>query len=982
MARWLDRFFYDRDDYNLLAEVDALKAADAAGKKKYLRRLLDPYLHPRGIKELAAPRAIRLVYAMSRLLAPGRSPEVIEQRLAALAALRREVIEGSASPLPRNAARVLLQSLKDLVRSDGPLIERLSLAHDVIQALVGHPRFIRRRLRRYHLLEMPEVWNQAAFDHHVYDAGTKGRKNPTHLILDAWIKGIRQLQVVYYDRVPSAIARELVEAADIMDVDVRIGMDFPAVTADGKAVSLVWEPRGFASSDQFLAFLDQEPVKAFFGDYSDMSAWRRREVLARLEHFNQRERQELDVHLGVPCPPLSEESFLRMVGDGQPSLLHLAEFIHAAYLDARRVAASAPNRNGAAWEDWSPEWLLDRWRGDGFTPEGESPPAMRRSPAELARALAALPSGCRICLSLTGLALADVAEILADADGAITHLELFNLITYKTGRAPDLPAINEFRQALNHGDVIRIKHILKITLEKLESECGNAEDAAQERLATRVKRFQALLNQLPRLAKLYARAPLGARIGSHSTGRYRRLYGMGLAAIASLPRAAQRHVRAGNDPFREIVPVRARLVREISYEAAEPAPTFWSALDYPLGLGLATTSTWVVADTVNRLEPPGNLVTLGGDYHPFASSRPSGFVEGWITLNSRLKMALKVAAGFLPAMLTFLFTQPAGLLAYGGAALWLGITAVRNVLQSMAAGGGWRRSDLLRWNRFVSWQRVADSLMYTGWSVPLLELGVRYGLLERGMGFTSANASIVVYAVLAMVNGVYIASHNWLRGFPRAAIVGNLFRSALSIPLALAVGSGVVWLLTGLGVAGAAAMVAAWSAVIAKLSSDLVAGLIEGYADRARHIRLRTDDYHVKFRQLFAHYSRLEMLFPSEDLLERLKSPKEFIQSVSREGGTLARILIINALDLMYFRFYQPQAPIAWRRAVERLTAEERLILLRSQSVLEKEKEVSRLFLDGLLGKHFAPALSFYLEHHHTYLADCRTGRDGEGNEL
>ena len=35
-----------------------------------------------------------------------------------------------------------------------------------------------RELRRYHLLEMPEEWNQIAFDDHVHDANTKGRKTP------------------------------------------------------------------------------------------------------------------------------------------------------------------------------------------------------------------------------------------------------------------------------------------------------------------------------------------------------------------------------------------------------------------------------------------------------------------------------------------------------------------------------------------------------------------------------------------------------------------------------------------------------------------------------------------------------------------------------------------------------------------------------------------------------------------------------------
>lgn len=63
-------------------------------------------------------------------------------------------------------------------------------------------------LARYHLPEMPEEWNQLAFDDHVYDANTLGRKSPTHLIMDAWIKGLRSLTVAYEYWVQPEAARE------------------------------------------------------------------------------------------------------------------------------------------------------------------------------------------------------------------------------------------------------------------------------------------------------------------------------------------------------------------------------------------------------------------------------------------------------------------------------------------------------------------------------------------------------------------------------------------------------------------------------------------------------------------------------------------------------------------------------------------------------------------------------------------------------
>lgn len=57
----------------------------------------------------------------------------------------------------------------------------------------------------------------------MHDAHTKGRKSPTHLILDAWSKGIRRLTVVYYHHVPTVAVAELLEAAATMGVTVRLG---------------------------------------------------------------------------------------------------------------------------------------------------------------------------------------------------------------------------------------------------------------------------------------------------------------------------------------------------------------------------------------------------------------------------------------------------------------------------------------------------------------------------------------------------------------------------------------------------------------------------------------------------------------------------------------------------------------------------------------------------------------------------------------
>ena len=109
---------------------------------------------------------------------------------------------------------------------------------------------------------------------------------------------------------------------------------------------------------------------------------------------------------------------------------------------------------------------------------------------------------------------------------------------------------------------------------------------------------------------------------------------------------------------------------------------------------------------------------------------------------------------------------------------------------------------------------------------------------------------------------------------------------------------------------------------------------------------------------------------PEEDVLELLRRPKDFIQTVGREAQDLERAIIINALDLMYFWMYQPRSRNTLARLTEGMTADELAIFANSQLVLTRVEEVSRLFVDGLVGTNFARPLAFYLARYEGYLAD------------
>ncbi|MDR0932741.1 MAG: hypothetical protein LBM70_06960, partial [Victivallales bacterium] len=249
------KLLFDTADYELVNAIDEVLNGSHTGGGRPSEFAID--LHPRGIRELVEPRAIRMARTMLRLLDTFESgSSAVEERISALQALRDEVIEGLDVLLHYNTARVLLQILKDLVRERVDPLRRLRLAHDMRTAMLGNPLFIRKLLRRYHLVEMPENWKPVTFDQHVHDANTKGRKSPTHLIMDAWIKGIVKLQVVYYNYVPREAAEELLRSARIMNVEVRIGVEFRSIY-HGRFIEMIWAPRGFSGVNDYLKFLDR-----------------------------------------------------------------------------------------------------------------------------------------------------------------------------------------------------------------------------------------------------------------------------------------------------------------------------------------------------------------------------------------------------------------------------------------------------------------------------------------------------------------------------------------------------------------------------------------------------------------------------------------------------------------------------------------------------------------------------------------------------
>ena len=1002
MGDKLNKLLFDKPDHALIRIVNDALSADRRGQ--FARRVYFPYLHPHGIKEMTETKGLRAAYAVAQLLS---SLEVggVDDRIEALRSLRHEVIDTAEGPLAKNTARVLLQIMKDLVRAHGDYRQQLELAHDFRRTASGKPRIVRRQLRHYHLLEMPEEWNQIAFDDHVHDANTKGRKSSTHLIMDAWIKGIRRLRVIHYNYIEPRFAAELLEAARILEIDIRIGIEFSS-RYPNKYAQLIWVPRGFTDAQSFLCFLAEPPVIKLMEAGRSASLHQQQYVMDLLSKFNDVHRPALNRQLGVDLAPIKPDEFLAFVGIGQKSKLHLAKFIHTELLNAlqKRLAqmSSELARADAARRDQITQWvqqtnamdlelLVDGYLEPENNPEIQNPdiPAegpdvpelLQLSPFELLSRLAQLHSGYRVTLNLTNLRVEEVLELVYDCQGMITRLEIFNLKDYAAGKTAHIADISRLMQAINEGSAIHLKQVIREIIDRLNH------DAAGKRQVL-VDKLTAILHDIDTLKSFYSGRSLKARIGSDSTGRSSRVHGMGLVIRETLPKRARRAIeRDRQQDVREIIPIQMianKVMRFISKKRRMPSRQirYWltAMLSSNGWLGLTCRQAWEVDPAATRMANPGNIVTLGGaqktiDNHlrlnpPKAAARRSRL--RWRYMNSHLQNAIKVIIGFIPAFLTFALTKDWWLLAYCGAFIWFGITGLRNIVQSVLGGGGIKRSPLLHWNDYISWTRITDSLLFTGFSVPLLDYLVKTLILDRLFGINAATQPELLYTFMALANGIYLSSHNILRGLPRGAVYGNFFRSVLSIPIAIGFNMVIGSILAAAGVAAVTTVLQNWAAIISKAASDVVAGIIEGLADRHKNIQARLREYTTKFAQLFDIYAQLELLYPEVQTFKILDYSADPGYRVSPEARDLEKIIMVHALDLLYFWMYQPRARMALRQFLVTLKEDERHILVSSQFTLQRHREISQLFIDGILGYNFQRPLSFYLSRYEGYLEEVK----------
>lgn len=991
----MKRLFFDAHDYRLLELLNDVLNREVDSRQ--MKTLLTPYMRPHGIKELAASPGLRIAYATVHLLESLNSSQAIE-RINALTALRDEVFSSSKGQLRLNRARVMIQIIKELIRAKGNPGRQLELAHDFRSVASGRPSFVRQQLHRYHLLEMPEEWNQISFDNRVHDANSKGRKSSTHLMMDAWIKGIRELTVVYYNYVDPEALNELFSAAAILGITVKVGIEFKVVFRN-RYVELEWTPSRLRDKSDINAFFSRPEVVELMNDGRKAQQVTTDYVRSLAESFNRVHRESFEHEFGIELPLINFDDLIRSEECSQPSILHLGKYIHrlAMPLFKEKVRLFKKEYPNASYDrqaeiamhveslnSLDADTIIARYLQPSENPEipdpnipnitDDTPELLRLSPKGLSDRLYRISHSSDLTLILDGLDVADTIEILYNCKGRISRFETFNVKSLSNFTIIERLPFNLLQQALNDQNAISLKRIIRSSIEAIES-------SEEETDFDRVDRLLAILEDFDTLRSYYKYSHLKTSIGSGSTGQSSRNIGMGFVVLDTLPHKSQKVAAAkGNyiPAYGEVSRIKEFVEIKHIFGIRRILKPF-SKIPLIRSLFNRVENSWQLKDFEILDEGNGNLVTLGGinhdlgnDFDLFDKGRSTKPTCSFRYLNRNIVNAIKVLCGFIPAFLTFSLTKDWWVLAYMGAFIWFGITGFRNILQAVLGGGGFKRSPYLPWNEYVSWDRIADSLFYTGFSVPLLDWLCKTLLLQNQFGIDTTTAPLVLYSIMALTNGIYITGHNLFRGLPTSAAVANFFRSVLSIPIAVVFNWVIGLSMIALGHNNVDMALQLWAAVISKLASDCVAGIIEGLADRNQNIQLRRWDYSEKLSQIFETFSTLEVLNPKLNMLEVFENTDKLLKVAKPHSAVPVSVIIANALDMLYFRYYQPRSVDVLQESICAMNNEEQRIFYAYQKILCKEKVVARLFVDGLVGKNFSKALSFYLLKHRDYLSELK----------
>lgn len=740
-----------------------------------------PASHPLGVDRWFKKRRVSIAESYLAAVRDLDSRHT-KSRLDALRILADVSLHSKNIDFPLNTARVHMALIKEVIKNRDNKRRQLELLHDFSISSHGQHQILRKLCDELNIIELPEQGTRLSdfgygWDSHVHDNATSGRKNPTQLIIDAFIKGISELTIAYGSLSTLDLMEESIEAGNILGIRVNIGLEFSIAMYDSRFHFMALLPELKTPEEARLYFMANEAkLGEFFGGLEQNQANRVDSVARLLREFNESHLKEINEGFfddPLYCvPALTLEGLNSFIQTGSISTMHLAEYLYGIckpimlnrllFAKVRRAKAREDaaakrmpkpearrveeeySRLKKEYENLTPEILLKRYFSGSSGIDYQSLFSdIHGVKAMLGRA------GCRLeILHPLEHGLDKARALLREYRGVIDAVEVYNTQD-RTGR-----------------DIEEIVELAKF-IDGLNAESAGEGTGEGAR-------------------------PYISLCGSDATGWNPKVPGMGFIYEDRITgklknRYIDRHIA--------LPPIVSAMTlasgKPVSLADVEKAPTIVS---------MGKISSWT-----------GNLVSdeAGGSATFVPPLRALRY------LNRTLVDWVYVAVGFVVAQH---FIGPAYAL------LWLGITGFRNSIADLVSNRGARLSE---WKlKSINFDNVAQSMFWTGFSVPILgfvksNFDLVWPWAQDGLLFNS-----VKFFFISGVNGLYLASHNTLRGFDKKVIRANLFRSVISWPFAT--------VFAPLG-----NLIGIPSIVQAKIWSDVVAGFIEGGSKYLKTLHLQ-----------------------------------------------------------------------------------------------------------------------------------------------
>ena len=811
-----------------------------------------PESHPRGFIKKFRKRRISIVESYAKIIGFLESGKYHE-RLDALKLIARHVLHSRSLEMPLNTARVQLALMKEAVKNRDNKRVQLERLRDFSISSFGKPKFIRKYLNQLNLIEVPEAGLQLkdlhmGWDSHVHDNSSYGRKTPTQLIIDAFIKGISQLTVVYNTLSEPEIIKEAIEAGHILGITVNIGLEFYVGGGDKRFHYIYLLPH-FKKEKELNDYLEskKEDLNVFIEGLEETQKNRTLAITAAIQNFNLIHRPKINDGYQKGSIYYLEKLSLKDIKEIVPlkhvNRMHLGEFLYTKYqpvlfnrvlqLKAQKKRSDSlfknnrisrleyinlQNRYQAARKEYrelNPETLRLKYFAHPQSIDGLPAVFNRLSDAFKGREYR---KNIKIIHPLEH-GFAQAVTVILENYQYIGHAEIYNMHDSIYRDHNELRLFTAFLDLLNHGHFNRLKEFLE----------GNHIEIDK--------------NYLKQCTSFCRQEPVIPVCGSDSTGRTSYIPGMGFIFRGDLVKK--------QDP--DYLKNHFTLPDFVSRMITKP--------------GGKETGEIISMGKVKEI--PANEI---GDEKPV---RPIPVKQAWYYLNPAIKYIFYIFIGFIPAYLT---------VGWGYSLVWFGITLIRNAIADIISGRGYHPKE---WHlKNIDFDNLSHSLFWTGFSVPLLgfvknQFDLLYPFHPAGFLFEFAQ-----FFFICVANGLYISAHNQFRGFDKTTVRINFFRTLLAWPFA-----GVF--------APVGALLAAPSIVQAKFWSDFVAGLIEGWGKFNQRIRLRKRDLKELFPNIRSKDPRIKYI-AILDLLYLFRKDPRTINSLKfilfKSPNRLRKLLQITRL--------------------------------------------------------------------------------------